>query len=73
MKVNDRNTVRKSGASSKLTINRPERLHVVFLVNFVINVTYSAVFIVNFEHISHLQRREIYRNMSFIMEKRKKK
>ena len=32
---------------------------------------YSAVFIVNFEHISHLQRREIGRNTSFILEKRK--
>ena len=56
----------------KVNNNRPERRHGVFIVNFVVNFTYSAAFIVNFEHISHLARREICRNTSFIMEKGKK-
>ena len=33
---------------------------------------YFGVFIVNFEHISHLALHEIWQNMSFILEKRKK-
>ena len=35
-------------------------------------LTYSGVFIVNFEHISHLPRREKCQNTCFILEKRKK-
>ena len=37
-----------------------------------INITYSGVFTVNFEYISHLARREKRRKMCFILEKRKK-
>ena len=44
----------------------------VFIFNFIVNFTYSGVFIVNFEHISHLARREKCRNTCFVMEKRKK-
>ena len=44
----------------------------VFIVNFIVNLTYSGVFIVDFEHISHLGRREIYQNTSSIPGKRKK-
>ena len=65
-------TVRRSGTCSKLTIKKPERRHSVFIVNFIVNFTYSGVFIINFEHVSHLARREICRNMSFILEKIKK-
>ena len=39
---------------------RPERRHGVFISNFIINFTYSVVFIINFEQISHLARREKY-------------
>ena len=44
----------------------------VFVVDFIVNFTYSVVVIVNFEHVSHLVQREICRNTSFILEKRKK-
>ena len=36
-----------------------------------VNFTYSGVFVVNFEHNSHLVRREVFRNASFTLEKRK--
>ena len=44
LKVNDKNTATMSEISSKLTIKRPEQLQ----------WRSSDVFIVNFEHISHL-------------------
>ena len=44
LKVNDKNTATMSEISSKLTIKRPEQLQ----------WRSSVVFIVNFEHISHL-------------------
>ena len=44
LKVNDKNTTTRCEISSKLTIKRPERLQ----------WRRSDVFIVNFEHISHL-------------------
>ena len=44
LKVNNRNTRRKCEICSQLTINTPERRH----------WRRSGVFIVNFEHISHL-------------------
>ena len=40
--------------------------------DFFFKVTYSGVFNVNFEHISHLQKHEICQNMNVILEKRKK-
>ena len=43
---------KKSRTCSKLTIKRPERRHGAFIFNFIADVTYSCVFIVNFEHIS---------------------
>ena len=43
---------------SKLTIKRPERCQRCLYFNFIVNFTYSGVFIVNFEHISNLGRRE---------------
>ena len=43
-KVNDRNTRTRCEICSKLTIKTPERRH----------WRHSGVFIVNFEHISHL-------------------
>ena len=57
---------------SKLTINRPERRQRYLYFNFWASFTYSGVFIVNFEHISHLVRHEKCRNTCFILEKRKK-
>ena len=44
LKVNNRNTRTRCEICSKLTINTPERRH----------WRRSGVFIVNFEHISHL-------------------
>ena len=44
LKVNNRNTRTRCEICSKLTINTPERRH----------CRRSGVFIVNFEHISHL-------------------
>ena len=44
LKVNDRNTRARCETCSKLTIKTPERRH----------WRLSGVFIVNFEHISHL-------------------
>ena len=44
LKVNNRNTRTRCEICSKLTINTPERRH----------WRRSCVFIVNFEHISHL-------------------
>ena len=43
-----------------------------FTDNFIVNFTYSGPFIVNLKHVSHLARRAICRNTSFIMEKTKK-
>ena len=43
-KVNNRNTRRRRGICSKLTIKTPERRH----------WRHSGVFVVNFEYISHL-------------------
>ena len=57
---------------SKLTTKRPEQSHSVFIDDFFFKVTYSGVFNVNFEHISHLQQHEICQNMNIILEKRKK-
>ena len=37
----------------------------VFIVNFIVIFTNSGVFIFNFEHLSHLAQREIYRNTIF--------
>ena len=36
-----------------------------------VNFTYSGVFVVNFEHNSQFVRREVFRNASFTLEKRK--
>ena len=41
-----------------------------FIFNFIVNFTYSGVFIVNFQHISHLARREKYQNPCFILKKK---
>ena len=57
---------------SKLTTKRPEPSHRVFIDDFFFKVTYSGVFNVNFQHISHLQQHEICQNMNVILEKRKK-
>ena len=46
-KVNNRNTVTRSGMYSNLTIKRPEDVNGVFIVNFIVNFTYSFAFIVN--------------------------
>ena len=46
-KVNNRNTVTRSGMYSNLTIKRPEDVNCVFIVNFIVNFTYSFAFIVN--------------------------
>ena len=46
---------------SKL-IKRPERRQRYLYFNFWTSFTYSGVFIVNFEHISHLVRHEKCRN-----------
>ena len=43
---------------SKLTIKRPNDVKDVFIFNFIVNFMYSGVFIVNFQHILHLPRRE---------------
>ena len=67
IKVNNRDTVTISGMCSKLTIKRPEWRQRCFIVNFIANFTYSGVFIVNFEHISHPALREICRNASYII------
>ena len=40
--------------------------------NFIVSFTYSGVFFLNFEHISHLARREKFRNTCFIVQKVKK-
>ena len=45
----------------------------VLIFNFVVNFTYSGVFIVKIEHIPHLLRREKCRNTCFILEKKKQK
>ena len=37
--------------------------------NFIVKFMYSGVFIVNFEHISHLAEHEKCRNMCFILKK----
>ena len=58
---------------SKLTIiKKPERRKRCLILNFIGNFTYSGVFIVNFEHISHLARREKCRGACFILEKGRK-
>ena len=57
---------------SQLTMKRPERTQRCLFLSFIVNITYSGVFIVNSEHISHLERREKCRNTCFILEKRKK-
>ena len=57
---------------SKLTIKRPNDVKDVFIFNFIVNFMYSSVFIVNFQHILHLPRREKCWNTCFILEKRKK-
>ena len=48
---------------SKLTIKRPERRQRCLSFDFIVNFTYSGVFIVSFEHIFHLARREKCQNM----------
>ena len=55
IKVNNRNTITRNELCSKLTIKRPERRQ-----GCLVNLTYClrTPFIVNFEHISHLARRE---------------
>ena len=37
----------------------------VFIFNFIVNFTYYGLFIVNFQHMSYLARREKCRNMCF--------
>ena len=57
---------------SKSTIKSQNDVNGVFIFNFIVNFTYSVIFIVNFEHISRLAQREKCRNTCFILEKRKK-
>ena len=56
---------------SKLTKRGQNDANDVFIFNFIINFTYFGVFIVNFEHISHMARCEKCRNSCFILEKEK--
>ena len=42
-------------------------------LNLSLTLAYSGVFMVSFEHISHLARREKCRNTCFILEKKKEK
>ena len=54
---------------SKLTIKRPEgRQRCLYFYNF----TYSDVFIVNFEHISHHARRQLPKYVLFCGKKKEK-
>ena len=57
---------------SKLTTKRPEDVKGFFIFNFIVNSTYSGVFNVNFEHISHLTRREKCQNTCLYWKKESK-
>ena len=63
LKVNKRNTKTRCEICSKLTIKTPERRH----------WRRSGVFIINFEHISHLEQVDAHRlKVTYALQKRVK-